>query len=140
MANDAPDIAAYRQAIEDMLLSGEVLEALIPSILDDKTIGNSHRLAPHAIAITSHRLIAYRHRIWRGDWEEWFTESVPFSKIDDLQLSIMKLLKRGGTSYSLSIWLAPQYGGYSRHIDLALSDVSSAREAHDRILAHMLAV
>jgi hypothetical protein len=139
MAEDSQDISDYRDAIEGMLLNGEALEALFAA--SSNTAPDSLD-APKAIGITSVRLVVcYRH-LKREDFDRWSFTSIPFSRIDEVQLARRERFHRDRieSSTSVAIYGGRLADGSSGSLSFDYGDALVAREVHDRILAHILAV
>ena len=138
MADEIQDISDYRDAIDILLLNREELEATFPAALD--VTPNS--VGPKAVALTSHRLIVCHRVLKRGDSDNWSISSIPYSKIEGVELTRHERFHRDriDSQSSVGLLLSPQINGYSIKVELVYSDNTMAREVHDRIHAHLLDV
>ncbi len=138
MADDIQDISDYRDAIEGLLLNGEELEATFPAALD--VTPNS--VGPKAVAVTSHRLVVCHRVLKRGDSDSWSFSSIPFSRIEGVELTRHERFHRDriDAQSSVGLLLSPQINGYSIKVELVYSDSVMAREVLDRIMSHLLTV
>ena len=136
MADASQDISDYRDAIEGLLLNGEELEAVFPAALD--TAPNSD--GPKAIALTTNRLIVCCRRLDRGKSDYWIFRSLPFSRIQEVQLSRSERFRRDriNSDSSVEVYSDRQHGGNPSALTLKYADNAMAREVHDRILTHLL--
>jgi len=137
MADDSQDISDYHDAVEGMLLDGEDLEAVLPSS-DDIPNSLDH---PAAIGVTSVRLIVCYRALDRGRSDRWGFRSIPFARIDGVELWRDERFRRDRIEASASVIIrrGQLVNGDSGLIELHYPDPTTAREVHDRILAHMLA-
>jgi hypothetical protein len=137
MADDSQDITDYRDAIEGMLLDGEELEAVFPGGHDSPNSDDR----PSAFGVTSVRLIVCYRRLDRDRSDQWRFTSVLYARIHDVSLHREERFHRDriDTSAEVVVYWSRQRGGDNQSIVLRSSDPAVAREAHDRILAHMLA-
>lgn len=138
MADDIQDISDYRDAIEGLLLNGEDLEATFPAALDV----TPSSVGPKAVAVTSHRLVVCHRVLKRGDSDSWSFSSIPFSRIEGVELTRHERFHRDriDAQSSVGLLLSPQINGYSIKVELVYSDSVMAREVHDRIMSHLLTV
>lgn len=138
MADDSQDISDYRDAIEGLLLNGEELEATFPAALDVTPSSGG----PKAVALTSHRLIVCDRVLKRGDSDTWSFSSIPYSKIEGVELTRQERFHRDriDSRSSVGLLLSPQINGFSIKVELTYSNSAMAREVHDRIMAHLLTV
>jgi hypothetical protein len=138
MADETLDIADYQDAIHDFLLNGEELEATFPAALDV----TPNAAGPKAIAITSHRLIICHRVLKRGDHDNWSLSSILYSKIEGVELTRHERFHRDriDAQASVGLLLSPKINGYSIKVELQYGDSAMAREVHDRIVVHLLAV
>jgi hypothetical protein len=138
MADDIQDIADYRDAIENLLLNGEELEAAFPA--STKTQSDSDE--PQAIAITSHRLVVCHRRLRSGTYDRWTFRSILFSRVEQVELYREEQFRRDriDPQASVTLYLSRQESGSTSKLELRYLDSAMAREVHDRILAHLLTV
>jgi hypothetical protein len=139
MADDVQDLSEYREAIEGMLLDGEDLEATFPT---GPEIRSKSDHGPQAVGITTHRLIICHRRLDRGSEDWWRFSSVLYSTIIELGLTRTERFHRNRIDRQTDVIVhyGRQHNGAHQELTLAFLDNAVAREAHDRILAHMLAI
>ena len=130
MADDSQDILDYRDAIEGLLLDGEVLEAVFPAISSADSDLRS------ALGITSHRLIHCERALKKGSHDHWEFRSVLYAHLAGLRLTRHENFRRdrieAWSSIDLKLGLDIVHWHYN--------EIRMAREVHDRILTHMLTV
>jgi hypothetical protein len=138
MSDEIQDIADYRDAIEGLLLNGEYLEAAFPASVD----ATPNSVGPKAIALTSHRLIVCHRVLKRGDFDNWSFNSIPYSKIEGVELTRHERFHRDriDSQSSVGVLLSPQINGNSIKVELVYTDSAMAREVRDRIMAYLLTV
>jgi hypothetical protein len=147
MTDEAHDISDYQDAIEGMLLKGEVLEATYPAAVD--TAPNSDLFqwddgrsdGPKVIGITSDRLIFCNRKLERGKSDEWRFRSIPYARITEVWLDRNEVFRRDRieTFANVTIYGGGRFrDGNSAPVELRYRNAVMAREVHDRILAHML--
>jgi hypothetical protein len=138
MADLAQEITEYRDSIDALLLNGEELEAVFPA--DVNVAPDSDE--PKAIGITSHRLIVCHRRLRPGSSDRWRMRSILYSRIEEIELSRDEDLRREQIEARVSVRVHYRRlsSGTAARIDLQHSNPVRARELHDRILTHMLAV
>lgn len=130
MADEPLDIADYRDAIESLLLTGEELEAAFPAASGPSVDSDD----PRAIGITSHRLIVCSRELKRGSSDRWAFRSILFSQIEDIELTRHETFRRD----RIDAWAAVDIQTPRAAVRLHYADTGTAREVHDRLLAHML--
>jgi hypothetical protein len=138
MADEILDISDYRYAIEGLLLNGEELEAVLPAA-SKLTVDSDE---PQAIAITSHRLIVCYRRLRSSSYDRWTFRSILFSRVEQLELYREEQFRRDriDPQASVTLHLSRQESGSASKLELRYQDSAMAREIHDRILAHVLAL
>jgi hypothetical protein len=130
MADDSHNLSDFCDAIEGLLLDGEVLEAAFPA----ETSSDAH--GQHALGITSHRLMHCERALKKGSQDHWVFRSILYSQVDGLELIRHETFRRDRIEAWSAVDLKLRRDGFHWHY----ADVAMAREVHDRILAHMLAV
>lgn len=113
-------------------LKGERLEALF--------VGTRHEHdLPRFMVITSRRLIAFDR--WYGD-DGWRARSVVYSDIVEVEISMgsanPNYSYQGGKGATVSFVSGRIQEGRSQVVSVPLANATEARDAHDRILGHML--
>jgi hypothetical protein len=138
VADESHDILDYRDAIEELLLSGEELEAALPAGLTTQPDSDD----PRAIALTSHRLVVCHRRLRAGSYDRWTFRSILYSRVEQIELHHEEQFRRDriDSHSSVTLYLARQEGGTAGKLELRYADSVLAREVHDRILAHLLTV
>jgi hypothetical protein len=139
MADEVQEISDYREAVEGMLLDGEELEATFPTSPEIRSKSDS---GPQSVGITTHRLIICHRRLDRGSEDWWRFGSVLYSTIVELGLIRTERFHRNRIDRHTNVIIqyGRQYNGNHQELTLVFLDNAVAREAHDRILAHMLAI
>ena len=138
LADEIQDISDYREAIESLLLNGEELEASFPASLEVSPDSDE----PKAIAITSHRIIVCYRRLRSGSYDRWTVRSILFSRVEQVELYREEQFRRDRIEpqASVTLYLNRQESGPASKLEFRYREVALAREVHDRVLAHLLAV
>jgi hypothetical protein len=138
MADEPQDVADYRDAIDGLLLDGETLEAVAPAALTTTPDTD----APRAVAITSHRLIVCYRQLKRGDADRWTFRSVPYGRIDEVELARTEKFHRDriDSESTVSVYYRRDRGRDAAPLMFRYQDGAIAREVHDRITAHVLGI
>jgi hypothetical protein len=129
MADDSHDLSDYRDAIEGLLLDGEVLEAVFPAT---PTADSDDQ---NALGITSHRLIHCERILRKSSHDRWVFRTVLYSHVEGLDLTRHETFRRDRIEASSAVGLKLRQDAFRWHY----KEVRMAREVHDRILTHMLA-
>ena len=136
MADEPQDVDDYRDAIDGLLLDGETLEAVAPAALTTTPDTD----APRAVAITSHRLIVCYRQLKRGDADRWTFRSVPYDRIDEVELARTEKFHRDRIDTESTIAVYYRRDRDAAPLTFRYQDGTVAREVHDRITAYVLGI
>lgn len=130
VADSGPDIDDYRRVVEDLLISGAEERLVDLFVTDSRGEGYMY---PHAMAITTNRLVFCHLLVNRDRLMKSMLDSVLLSEVHSVRLDRRYDYDRSGASKLATCHLIVRSYDKSWTLDFA-PDEAMARKAHDWLL------